>query len=107
MTVKIASFALLFAPLAAAQDPSATARLARFNEWKFGMFIHWGPYSQASVEASWPIMTPHTYPGITEERYFLMALTFWMLGICILVSLVTLLILRKPPVGMTAAADAH
>jgi len=32
---------------------------------------------------------------------------FWMLGVCILISLFTLLILRKPPVGMTAAADAH
>jgi DHA2 family multidrug resistance protein len=32
---------------------------------------------------------------------------FWMLGVCILVSLFTLLILRKPPVGITVAADAH
>lgn len=31
-------------------------RTAWFREAKFGMFIHWGPYSQASVEASWPIM---------------------------------------------------
>jgi alpha-L-fucosidase len=40
------------------------------------MFIHWGPYSQASVEASWPIMTPKNYPGITEERYRALAGTF-------------------------------
>ncbi|MBS0547329.1 MAG: DHA2 family efflux MFS transporter permease subunit [Proteobacteria bacterium] len=34
--------------------------------------------------------------------------SFWMLGVCILVSLVTLLILRKPPVGAAAASvDAH
>jgi alpha-L-fucosidase len=32
------------------------------------MFIHWGPYSLASVEASWPIMTPKA-GGITEEEY--------------------------------------
>jgi MFS transporter, DHA2 family, multidrug resistance protein len=32
---------------------------------------------------------------------------FWMLGVCILVSLFTLLILRKPPVGITVAVDAH
>ena len=57
MTLQTIAFALLFAPLLAAQDPGAAARLARYNEWKFGMFIHWGPYSQASVEASWPIMT--------------------------------------------------
>jgi alpha-L-fucosidase len=32
------------------------------------MFIHWGPYSLASVEASWPIMTPKP-GGITEAEY--------------------------------------
>jgi alpha-L-fucosidase len=35
---------------------------------KFGMFIHWGPYSLASVEASWPIMKPAA-GGITEAEY--------------------------------------
>jgi alpha-L-fucosidase len=43
-------------------------RTAPFRSWKFGMFIHWGPYSLASVEASWPIMTPKE-GGITEEEY--------------------------------------
>ena len=42
------------------------------TEWycaaKFGMFIHWGPYSLASVEASWPIMVPKP-GGITEAEY--------------------------------------
>lgn len=33
-------------------------RTAWYREDKFGMFIHWDPYSLASVEASWPIMTP-------------------------------------------------
>lgn len=32
------------------------------------MFIHWGPYSLASVEASWPIMRPKP-GGITEKEY--------------------------------------
>jgi alpha-L-fucosidase len=32
------------------------------------MFIHWGPYSLASVEASWPIMTPKA-GGISEAEY--------------------------------------
>ncbi len=32
------------------------------------MFIHWGPYSVASVEASWPIMQPGHW-GITEAEY--------------------------------------
>ena len=43
-------------------------RTAWFREAKFGMFIHWGPYSLAGVEASWPIMRPT--PGtITEPEY--------------------------------------
>ena len=33
-------------------------RTAWYREAKFGMFIHWGAYSVASVEASWPIMEP-------------------------------------------------
>jgi alpha-L-fucosidase len=43
-------------------------RLKRFNDAKFGMFIHWGPYSLASVEASWPIMRPGNW-GISEADY--------------------------------------
>lgn len=42
-------------------------RLKAFHEAKFGMFLHWGPYSVAGVEASWPIMTPHG--EITEAEY--------------------------------------
>src|SRR6202162_2117574 len=43
-------------------------RTAWYREAKFGMFIHWGPYSVASVEASWPIMKPGQW-GITEAEY--------------------------------------
>lgn len=43
-------------------------RLQAFREAKFGMFIHWGPYSIASVEASWPIMRPGNW-GISEADY--------------------------------------
>jgi len=42
-------------------------RLRWYREAKFGMFIHWGPYSVAGVEASWPILTPT--PEITEAEY--------------------------------------
>ncbi len=43
--------------------PSATPRSAENRlDWylnaKFGLFIHWGPYSVAGVECSWPIMLP-------------------------------------------------
>src|ERR1700756_4128062 len=41
---------------------------AHFRAAKFGMFIHWGPYSLASVEASWPIMVPKP-GGISEAEY--------------------------------------
>lgn len=44
-------------------------RMAWFNEAKFGMFIHWGPCSLASVEISWPIMRPEPKWHITQETY--------------------------------------
>src|SRR5215510_13919132 len=43
-------------------------RTAWYRAAKFGMFIHWGPYSLASVEASWPIMVPKSW-GITQAEY--------------------------------------
>jgi alpha-L-fucosidase len=43
-------------------------RTAWYRNAKFGMFIQWGPYSLASVEASWPIMRPAA-GGITEAEY--------------------------------------
>jgi alpha-L-fucosidase len=57
---------------AAAPPASAEAeaqRTAWFRQAKFGMFIHWGPYSLASVEASWPIMRPSAHWNITEPEY--------------------------------------
>ncbi len=46
----------------------ANHRTRWYRDARFGMFIHWGPYSLASVEASWPIMTP-TPAGISEAEY--------------------------------------
>jgi alpha-L-fucosidase len=54
--------------LVAADDAHQAERLKKFNDAKFGMFIHWGPYSSASVEASWPIMVPGDW-GISEANY--------------------------------------
>src|SRR3954452_6833939 len=51
-----------------AGDANQNERVQRFNDAKFGMFVHWGPYSLASVEASWPIMTPEK-DGISEAEY--------------------------------------
>lgn len=43
-------------------------RTAWYRAAKFGMFIHWGPYALASVEASWPIMEPDHW-DTTEAEY--------------------------------------
>ena len=52
-----------------AAELSGQDRTEWYREAKFGMFIHWGPYSVASVEASWPIMVPEAKWGITEAEY--------------------------------------
>ncbi len=44
-------------------------RMSWFNEAKFGLFIHWGPVSLASVEISWPIMVPDPKMSISQEEY--------------------------------------
>ena len=56
-------------------ESMAYDRTSWYRKAKFGMFIHWGPYSQASVEASWPIMVPKP-GGITEADYRALAKTF-------------------------------
>jgi alpha-L-fucosidase len=61
-------------PANSSQNSSATNERAEaqrtewFRDAKFGMFIHWGPYSLASVEASWPIMRPEP-GGISQDEY--------------------------------------
>ena len=52
-----------------------------FRQAKLGMFIHWGPYSVAGVEASWPIMVPRYVdlmggPRIAEDDYVGLASRF-------------------------------
>ena len=61
----------------------ATDRLRWYQEAKFGLFIHWGPYSVAGVEASWPIMVPDLapvafgeQPSISESEYVALPLRF-------------------------------
>ena len=51
-------------------------RMAWYQQAKFGLFIHWGAYSVAGAEASWPIMAPdlseamfRTKTRITEAEY--------------------------------------
>ena len=58
------------------QIQNAEARLAWYQDARFGMFIHWGAYTVSGVEASWPIMAPDlsadmfgTQITITEKEY--------------------------------------
>jgi alpha-L-fucosidase len=58
-------------------------RLAWYQEAKFGLFIHWGAYSVAGAEASWPIMAPEfsaamfrTQISITEKEYIALPAQF-------------------------------
>jgi len=50
-----------------------------YRDAKFGLFIHWGAYSVAGVEASWPIMKPEWCPHsppISEREYVELPLRF-------------------------------
>jgi hypothetical protein len=58
----LAASSLSFAPSLGSAFGSEEERTAWYRHAKFGMSIHWGPYSLASVEASWPIMTPAVEP---------------------------------------------
>ncbi len=64
----LAASSLPFIPSVGFASAFADDRTAWYRAAKFGMFIHWGPYSLASIEASWPIMRP-TPSGITEAEY--------------------------------------
>jgi alpha-L-fucosidase len=46
-----------------------------FKEARFGIFIHWGPYSLREIEASWPLM-PHSSQHIPVEEYEALAHEF-------------------------------
>jgi hypothetical protein len=34
-------------------DSAVSANLHRWPDWKFGVIIHWGPYSEWGVVESW------------------------------------------------------
>ena len=70
MKLAMASSCLPFLSRSAwgATSETETERTRWYRDAKFGMFMHWGPYSLASVEASWPIMRPKP-GGITQAEY--------------------------------------
>ena len=43
------------APYLAPTDPAVAAKLERWKDLKFGLLMHWGPYSQWGVVESWSI----------------------------------------------------
>jgi alpha-L-fucosidase len=75
LRLALAGSGLPFLPRLGWAEGMACDRTSWYRKAKFGMFIHWGPYSQASVEASWPIMRPKP-GGISEADYRALAKTF-------------------------------
>ena len=58
-------------------------RLAWYRQARFGLFIHWGPYSIAGVEASWSLMAPELAEAafrntrrISESEYLALPVQF-------------------------------
>lgn len=43
-------------------------RLAEWSAWRFGLFIHWGPWSQTEIGYIWRIMHGDP-PGVREQRF--------------------------------------
>ena len=41
-------------------------RMEEWNEWKFGLFIHWGPWSQAHRGPIWDMMRKYTLEEMKE-----------------------------------------
>ena len=67
-----ASFGLAFSPRGWAQGIERD-RTEWYRHAKFGMFIHWGPYSQASVEASWSGRAAMELVSFDQYRLFFLA----------------------------------
>jgi alpha-L-fucosidase len=54
------------------RDPAVLAKLAKFQDLKLGLIIHWGPYSQWGIDASWSLC-PEQYewnkrPGVHADE---------------------------------------
>ena len=75
--IRLAVTLLCLVALGHAAQPQ-DQRVGRYMSYRFGMFIHWGPYSLASVEASWPIMRPERKERgvISEAEYRLLPTRF-------------------------------
>jgi alpha-L-fucosidase len=54
------------------KDPLVIKKLADWQDQKFGLFMHWGPYSQWGVSESWTICPDEwvTRSGPYSHDYF-------------------------------------
>ena len=43
-------------------------RMAEWNAWRFGLFIHWGPWSQTGIGYIWKIVREDP-PDVREQRF--------------------------------------
>ncbi|MGV8094169.1 MAG: alpha-L-fucosidase [Mangrovibacterium sp.] len=56
-------------PYVCPKEPEVLETMREWKEWKFGMFIHWGAYSQWGVTESWTI-NPENEKGRKGQPYF-------------------------------------
>ncbi len=49
------------APADVETDPLVLKKLETFQDWKFGLIVHWGLYSQWGCEVSWPLVATATW----------------------------------------------
>src|ERR1700722_15971646 len=75
LRLTLAGSFLPFLPRSGRGSAMACDRTTWYRNAKFGMFIHWGPYSQASVEASWPLMVPKA-GGVSGAEFQALPPTF-------------------------------
>ncbi|MGV8094174.1 MAG: alpha-L-fucosidase [Mangrovibacterium sp.] len=54
-------------PYISPKEPEVLETLHEWQDWKFGMFIHWGAYSQWGIVESWSICPEH-YEWIYKPR---------------------------------------
>ena len=67
-------------PYVAPAEEDVRANIAQWQDLKFGMFIHWGTYSQLGVIESWticPELTEWEYKGRPEGMTYMEYLRFY------------------------------
>ncbi len=57
LSLSVCSVAVLAqdAPYVAEKDPLVIKKLDQWQDWKFGLLMHWGPYSQWGIVESWSL----------------------------------------------------